>query len=265
MVDIFVVTILVALVRLGNLATIEAGAAPIFFGAVVVITMLAAESFDPRLIWDRIERGDMTNTTESEPGGVADAVVETAQATLDRLADPADRGAGGRLRRLPRPLGAGAGDHHRASRRPRDSRPARPRSSTRTSRSAWSRTVRLAPDLSGVVCQARMVNGAEEYLTREDAVLGRRAAHRRRPGHGAHDAALRCLHRHRSGARGQAHPRASSASTSAADRHHRGARPLLRAALDGAGAVGVGSPVFFRRIEVGQVVSSAARRRRTTS
>jgi paraquat-inducible protein A len=53
MVDIFVVTILVALVHLGNLASIEAGAGAVFFGAVVVITMLAAESFDPRLIWDR--------------------------------------------------------------------------------------------------------------------------------------------------------------------------------------------------------------------
>ena len=53
MVDIYVVTILVALVRLGNLAAIEAGAGAIFFGAVVVITMLAAESFDPRIIWDR--------------------------------------------------------------------------------------------------------------------------------------------------------------------------------------------------------------------
>jgi paraquat-inducible protein A len=53
MVDIYVVTILVALVRLGNLATIEAGAGAVFFGAVVVLTMLAAESFDPRLIWDR--------------------------------------------------------------------------------------------------------------------------------------------------------------------------------------------------------------------
>ncbi len=53
MVDIFVVTILVALVRLGSLATIEAQTGAVFFGAVVVITMLAAESFDPRLIWDR--------------------------------------------------------------------------------------------------------------------------------------------------------------------------------------------------------------------
>ncbi len=53
MVDVFVVTILVALVRLGNLATVEAQTGAVFFGAVVVLTMLAAESFDPRLIWDR--------------------------------------------------------------------------------------------------------------------------------------------------------------------------------------------------------------------
>lgn len=55
MVDIFVVAILVALVRLGNLATIQAETGAIFFGAVVVITILAAESFDPRLIWDHAE------------------------------------------------------------------------------------------------------------------------------------------------------------------------------------------------------------------
>jgi paraquat-inducible protein A len=55
MVDIYVVTILVALVRLGNLATIEAGMGAVFFGAVVVLTIFAAESFDPRLIWDASE------------------------------------------------------------------------------------------------------------------------------------------------------------------------------------------------------------------
>ncbi|MDJ0868239.1 MAG: paraquat-inducible protein A [Myxococcota bacterium] len=55
MVDIYVVTILVALVSLGNLATIQAGLGAVFFGAVVILTMLAAESFDPRLIWDNAE------------------------------------------------------------------------------------------------------------------------------------------------------------------------------------------------------------------
>jgi len=57
MVDIYVVTILVALVRLGNLATIEAESGAIFFAAVVVITMFAAMSFDPRIIWDIWEQG----------------------------------------------------------------------------------------------------------------------------------------------------------------------------------------------------------------
>lgn len=55
MVDIYVVTILVALVKLGSLATIQAGPGAIFFAGVVIITMFAAMSFDPRLIWDTQE------------------------------------------------------------------------------------------------------------------------------------------------------------------------------------------------------------------
>jgi paraquat-inducible protein A len=55
MVDIFVVTILVALVKLGAVASIEPGPGAVFFGAVVVTTIVAAESFDPRLIWDNLE------------------------------------------------------------------------------------------------------------------------------------------------------------------------------------------------------------------
>jgi paraquat-inducible protein A len=55
MVDVYVVTILVGLVKLGGVASIEAGPAAVFFACVVVLTMLAAESFDPRIIWDVIE------------------------------------------------------------------------------------------------------------------------------------------------------------------------------------------------------------------
>lgn len=62
MVDIYVVTILVALVRVGQLANIRAEAGALFFGAVVVVTIFAAESFDPRLIWDRVDdRGGESN------------------------------------------------------------------------------------------------------------------------------------------------------------------------------------------------------------
>lgn len=52
MLDIYVVTILVALVHVSTLASIQAGPAAAAFGAVVVLTMFASASFDPRLIWD---------------------------------------------------------------------------------------------------------------------------------------------------------------------------------------------------------------------
>jgi paraquat-inducible protein A len=55
MVDIFMISILVALVNLGTIATIEPGVGAIAFAAVVIITMIAAMAFDPRLIWDRQE------------------------------------------------------------------------------------------------------------------------------------------------------------------------------------------------------------------
>ena len=55
MVDIFVVGILVALGQLGNYMTITVGAGALAFAGVVVLTMFAAMSFDPRLLWDRLE------------------------------------------------------------------------------------------------------------------------------------------------------------------------------------------------------------------
>lgn len=58
MLDIFVIAILVALVSFGNLASIEAGAGALAFSGVVVLTMLAAITFDPRLIWDNTDAED---------------------------------------------------------------------------------------------------------------------------------------------------------------------------------------------------------------
>jgi paraquat-inducible protein A len=62
MVDIFMISILVALVNLGTLATIEPGSGAICFAAVVIITMFASMSFDPRLIWDAEESGHAQGT-----------------------------------------------------------------------------------------------------------------------------------------------------------------------------------------------------------
>ena len=52
MTDIYVGATLVALVHLGPFANIEPGDGAIAFGAVVVLTMLATISFDPRVMWD---------------------------------------------------------------------------------------------------------------------------------------------------------------------------------------------------------------------
>ncbi len=51
MLDVFVVVLLVGMVRFGVLASVEPEAGLLAFGAVVVATMLASASFDPRLIW----------------------------------------------------------------------------------------------------------------------------------------------------------------------------------------------------------------------
>ncbi len=58
MVDIFMISILAALVKLGSIATIEPGAGAGFFAAVVIMTMFASMAFDPRLIWDAMENED---------------------------------------------------------------------------------------------------------------------------------------------------------------------------------------------------------------
>lgn len=52
MLDVFVVTFTVALIQIQPLVSIKPGAGVLFFAAVVVLTMIAAETFDPRLIWD---------------------------------------------------------------------------------------------------------------------------------------------------------------------------------------------------------------------
>jgi paraquat-inducible protein A len=56
MLDIFVLTILAALVQIQTMATVRAGTASIAFGMVVVLTMFAAMVFDPRLMWDPLRK-----------------------------------------------------------------------------------------------------------------------------------------------------------------------------------------------------------------
>ncbi len=57
MLDVFAVSLLVTLVQIQSLATIEVEPGALAFAAVVVLTMLAAQSFDERLLWDAERRG----------------------------------------------------------------------------------------------------------------------------------------------------------------------------------------------------------------
>ncbi|WP_052135562.1 paraquat-inducible protein A [Collimonas arenae] len=58
MLDIFVVAMLAALVHAGQLATIIPGPGALAFACVVVLTMLASFSFDPRLLWESLDAND---------------------------------------------------------------------------------------------------------------------------------------------------------------------------------------------------------------
>lgn len=57
MLDVFVDAYTVALVQLQPLMSVAPGPGIVFFAAVVILTMLAVEYFDPRLIWDASHRG----------------------------------------------------------------------------------------------------------------------------------------------------------------------------------------------------------------
>lgn len=63
MVDVLVVAIMAALVRFDLLMTVYPGVGVLVFAAVVIITMLAALSFDPRLLWDtqQVNKGSVSD------------------------------------------------------------------------------------------------------------------------------------------------------------------------------------------------------------
>jgi paraquat-inducible protein A len=56
-IDVFVVATVAALVQFGNLTSVEPGPGIASFAAVVVLTMIAADAFDPRLMWDAALQG----------------------------------------------------------------------------------------------------------------------------------------------------------------------------------------------------------------
>jgi len=66
MIDVFVIAVLSALVRMGQLMSIYPDIGALLFASVVILTMFAAMTFDPRLIWDRAV---MKSAKEPQDGG----------------------------------------------------------------------------------------------------------------------------------------------------------------------------------------------------
>ena len=67
MIDIFMESILVALVSSAQLASVYPGPGAIAFAAVVILTMLAARSFDPRLMWDNAAHAGRSGMSDQHP------------------------------------------------------------------------------------------------------------------------------------------------------------------------------------------------------
>jgi paraquat-inducible protein B len=115
--------------------------------------------------------------------------------------------------------------------------------------------VLLEPDLSGVVCRARMVRGAEEYLTEQTQfwIVKPRVAGGQVTGLGTllsgSYVGMDPVREGKRARRFKGLDVAPIVTTEDPGRHY-----VLRS--DRAGALDVGSPVYFRRIAVGQVVSS---------
>ena len=74
MIDVFVVAILASLVQLNVVARIDPGPASLAFALSVIFTMLSAQAFDPRLIWDGIEAEARAETApETAPESAPEA------------------------------------------------------------------------------------------------------------------------------------------------------------------------------------------------
>lgn len=66
MLDVFVVALLVAVVELGFVTSVAAGPAINYFTLTVIFTMIAANSFDPRLLWDKQSNDLQGNREEND-------------------------------------------------------------------------------------------------------------------------------------------------------------------------------------------------------
>jgi hypothetical protein len=148
MIDIFVVGILVSVVQLGNYMTITPGPGALAFAGVVMLTMLAAMSFEPRLLWDRLDDVRRPEPPTNHSGILSDQPTPPPAATPEiRRAQrwnivwvvPHRRLLLGAWLLYRNFAAQGPVAHGSASKPPMASPPARPRSAAARSKSASSR------------------------------------------------------------------------------------------------------------------------------
>jgi paraquat-inducible protein A len=68
MLEVTLLAVIVAIAEMGSLATVHPGPGVFSFGAVVIVTIGAAVTFDPRLIWDAEEKEDATRRDNERDG-----------------------------------------------------------------------------------------------------------------------------------------------------------------------------------------------------
>ena len=78
MIDVFMVSILVAMVRFNSMASITANGGMVCFAAVVVLTIFAVHAFDPRVMWDGVGDNDTQDDCGLAGGGVLPPAQQTA-------------------------------------------------------------------------------------------------------------------------------------------------------------------------------------------
>ncbi|MFT8418903.1 MAG: paraquat-inducible protein A [Acetobacter sp.] len=85
MIDVFMVSILVAMVRFNSMASITANGGMVCFAAVVVLTIFAVHAFDPRVMWDGVGDNDAQTDCGLAGRGAPAPAPQTTAAYLNNM------------------------------------------------------------------------------------------------------------------------------------------------------------------------------------
>ena len=270
MIDIFMLGTLTGLVRSGAIANITPGFGAICFCSVVVLTMFASASFDPRLMWDAAERRQTAaprrpgrphpnkarmSDTPAEPPAQPRAKLRRRRGFAAIWLLPLVALAIGGYLRLQQPVAAWARPITISFRTADGLTAGQTKVKHKAVDLGTVESIRLAPDLSHVVVRVQMQAQAEPYLTDKTRFWAVRPRLSRQQHLGARNAPLRRLYR--IGSRVTASGDSKREFTALEDPPGvRSDEPGTTFQLQASriGSLGSGSPVFYRDIVVGEVL-----------